>query len=114
MSDEPDHLTEPTNSTPLWPWMLLQFLPTLLLAIFGLIIREIPLIDSPKALCAIVLVYGYSLSFIFYKSRGKSFIAALLLSLLVAIVVFAANVILVISIIFVGCFCSANGGRIAP
>jgi hypothetical protein len=115
MENEPDKSPEPTKKKRIWPWMLLQFLPTVVIAILALTFRRIPLMNPPKILCVVILFYGYILSFFFYRSRGKSILVSLLVSLLVAIVIFAANVILIAAIVFVGCAIAlSSGGRIAP
>jgi hypothetical protein len=115
MENEPNKSPEPMKKKRIWPWVLLQFLPTVIIAILALTFRRIPLMNLPKILCVAVLLYGYILSFFFYRSRSKSILVSLLVSLLVAIVIFAANVILIAAIVFVGCAISmGKGGRIAP
>jgi uncharacterized membrane protein HdeD (DUF308 family) len=115
IEDEPYKSPQPTEKKPIWPWILLQFLPTVVIAILALTFRQIPLMNTPKFVCVAILIYGYILSFFFYRSRGKSISVSLLISLLVGVVIFAANVILVAAIVFVGCAIAlSSGGRIAP
>jgi hypothetical protein len=115
MENEPTESPRPTEKKPIWPWMLLQFLPTFVIAILALTFRQIPLMNTPKFLCVATLIYGCLLAFFFYRSRGKSILVSLLVSLFVAIVIFMANAILIGAIVFVGCaIAMSSGGKIAP
>jgi len=115
MENEPDKSPEPIKKKRIWPWVLLQFLPTVVIAILVLTFRRVPWLSPPKILCLGILFYGYILSFLFYRSRGKSIFMSLLISLGTSIVVLVANAILIAAIVFVGCaIAMGKGGRIAP
>jgi hypothetical protein len=107
-------LKEVERRKRIWPWMLLQFLPAVVLTIFFLLVlgsnSQRRFSVPPQIICAAVFLYGYILSFFFYRSRGKSILFSLLASVGMTLVVFAANAILIVGIVFVGCLV-ALGGR---
>ena len=110
MESESNKPIELAKAKPISPWLLLQFLPAVILAIVILINHS--LIDwqySGGIICISVFTYSCVLSYLFYRSRGKYLAESLLFSFLKAMVFFAANVIVCLSIIFVGCSCGLHG-----
>src|SRR6185369_8580116 len=104
MNDEPNlppiaPQEEAEPKKKMWPWILLQFVPSLAVPVFFLTVGS-RINVSPQPVCVVVFAYGYILSFLFFRSRGKSVPASLFISLGNALVVFAANAIVVTGIVF--------------
>ena len=99
----PSETIEPQKR--LWPWVLLQFLPAVAITIYVLSqmssLARFPV--SWQIIPVAAFLYGYVLSFFFFRSRGKSVPISLLYAVGAALIVFAANVILILGIVFVGC-----------
>jgi magnesium-transporting ATPase (P-type) len=106
-------LKEVERRKRIWPWMLLQFLPAVVLTFFFLLVlgfnSQRRFSVPPQIICGIVISYCYVLSFFFYRSRGKSILFSLLVSVGTALIVFAANAILIVGIVFVGCLVALGG-----
>ena len=99
----------------IWHWVLLSFSPAVIFAIGGLALRRIPKGFTPTLLAEATYAFGFVLAFLFFRFREKErAVVSLFYSFCVALMILTLNVILFISIFFIGCLCALSGGRIAP
>src|SRR5581483_2018436 len=89
----------------IWPWVLLQFLPAVTITIGVLLSISYPsrFPFSWQTVGWMAFLYCYLLSFLFFRSRGRSIPRSLLFAAGMAVIVLAANVVLIFGIVFFGC-----------
>ena len=92
---------------------MLQFLPSVVVPVACLLVLTIHprarTAISPPLIVALAVLYWYVLSLCFFRSRGKSVRFSLLAAVAATLVVLAANVILILGIVFVGCLVVVGG-----
>jgi len=115
-SPVPPEDIEPKKS--LWPWILLQFVPAVAITIGVLLSMPHPsgFPLSWQMVGWMAFLYSYLLSFMFFRSRGKSIPLSLVFAIGTTMVVLVANVVLIVGLVFFGCLAllgygAASGGK---
>ena len=99
------------NGKPLWPWVLAQFLPSIVIPIAVFTIRPIQRSFDPGWLFIGTYLYGVILSYFFFRiHKNKNVFISLLFSVGAAFIVVAMNIVILISVVFVGCLCALGSG----
>jgi hypothetical protein len=100
---------------PFWPWVLVSFSPAVFFAIEGFIFRPFSRGFTPIFLAEATYAFGFILAFLFFRFREKErIVVSLFYSFCVGLIILVLNVILFVSVFFIGCLCVMGGGRIAP
>jgi len=116
MDDQPHPLPPSPGETAekklLWPWILLQFVPTVVISICVLLGAPdlSRLLSSWQTVSVLAYLYCYLVLFFFFRSRGKTVSNSLIFAIGAAWVAFVANIVLVLGIVFVGCLVLLGAG----
>jgi hypothetical protein len=101
------------NKKPLWPWVLAQFLPSIVIPSVLFTIRPTQRSFDPVWLLILTYIYGVMFSYCYFRVRkNKNIIHSILFSIGAAILVVGLNIILLVSILFVGCLFAIGSGAL--